>query len=82
MSDPKNGWKHEEAIINGIRLHWVEAGAGPLVVLLHGFPEFWYSWRHQIPALSSPHTVIKFGSAQLTAVAPNQCRARVMNRYF
>jgi pimeloyl-ACP methyl ester carboxylesterase len=34
-----------------IRLHYVEAGAGPLVVLLHGFPEFWYSWRHQIPAL-------------------------------
>ncbi|WP_044248281.1 alpha/beta fold hydrolase [Chondromyces apiculatus] len=36
---------------NGVRLHYVEAGEGPLVVLLHGFPEFWYSWRHQIPAL-------------------------------
>jgi pimeloyl-ACP methyl ester carboxylesterase len=33
-------------------LHYVEAGTGPLVVLLHGFPEFWYSWRHQIPALA------------------------------
>jgi pimeloyl-ACP methyl ester carboxylesterase len=36
----------------GIRLHYVEAGEGPLVVLLHGFPEFWYSWRSQIPALA------------------------------
>ncbi|MDP9405736.1 MAG: alpha/beta hydrolase [Actinomycetota bacterium] len=42
-----------ETTVNGIRLHWVEAGSGPLVVLLHGFPEFWYSWRHQIPALAA-----------------------------
>jgi pimeloyl-ACP methyl ester carboxylesterase len=35
-----------------LRLHCVEAGTGPLVVLLHGFPEFWYAWRHQIPALA------------------------------
>jgi pimeloyl-ACP methyl ester carboxylesterase len=40
------------AQVNGIRLHYVEAGEGPLVILLHGFPEFWYSWRHQIPALA------------------------------
>jgi pimeloyl-ACP methyl ester carboxylesterase len=39
--------------VNGIRLHCVEAGAGPLVVLLHGFPESWYAWRHQIPALAA-----------------------------
>lgn len=37
---------------NGIRMHIAEAGAGPLVVLVHGFPESWYSWRHQIPALA------------------------------
>jgi epoxide hydrolase 4 len=37
----------------GVRLHYVEAGEGPLVVLLHGFPEYWYSWRHQIPALAA-----------------------------
>ncbi len=36
----------------GIRLHYVEAGSGPLVILLHGFPEFWYSWRHQIAPLA------------------------------
>jgi hypothetical protein len=37
----------------GVRLHYVEAGSGPLVVLLHGFPEFWFSWRHQLPALAN-----------------------------
>ena len=37
---------------NGIRMHIAEAGSGPLVVLLHGFPESWYSWRHQLGALS------------------------------
>jgi pimeloyl-ACP methyl ester carboxylesterase len=36
----------------GVRLHYVEAGQGPPVVLLHGFPEYWYSWRRQIPALA------------------------------
>ena len=38
---------------NGIRLHLAEAGAGPLVMLCHGFPESWYSWRHQLPALAA-----------------------------
>jgi pimeloyl-ACP methyl ester carboxylesterase len=38
---------------NGTRLHVAEAGTGPLVVLCHGFPESWYSWRHQLPALAA-----------------------------
>ncbi len=38
---------------NGIRMHVAEAGAGPLVVLCHGFPESWYSWRHQLPVLAA-----------------------------
>lgn len=42
---------HRTEAVNGVVLHWVEVGEGPLVVLLHGFPEFWYSWRRQIPAL-------------------------------
>jgi epoxide hydrolase 4 len=55
ISAPQTGiaWKHQYAVVNGVRLHYVEAGSGPLVVLLHGFPEFWYSWRHQIPALAA-----------------------------
>src|SRR5213075_2453767 len=36
-----------------LELHVVEEGSGPLIVLLHGFPEFWYSWRKQIPALAA-----------------------------
>lgn len=43
--------RHGYADLSEVRLHYVEAGEGPLVVLLHGFPEFWYSWRAQIPAL-------------------------------
>jgi pimeloyl-ACP methyl ester carboxylesterase len=46
------GVVHETTTVNGIRLHYAEAGQGPPVVLLHGFPEFWYSWRHQLPALA------------------------------
>lgn len=38
--------------VSGTRIHCVEAGEGPLVLLVHGFPESWYSWRHQIPALA------------------------------
>jgi pimeloyl-ACP methyl ester carboxylesterase len=38
---------------NGIRMRVAEAGSGPLVILCHGFPESWYSWRHQLPALAA-----------------------------
>jgi pimeloyl-ACP methyl ester carboxylesterase len=48
---------------NGIRMHYVEAGSGPLIVLCHGFPESWYSWRHQIAALAE---------AGFRVVAPDQ----------
>jgi epoxide hydrolase 4 len=43
---------HHYADVGEVRLHYVEMGEGPLVVLLHGFPEFWYSWRFQIPSLA------------------------------
>ena len=47
------------AQIGGVQLHYAKAGDGEeLVVLLHGFPEFWYSWRHQLAALSGEYTVI------------------------
>ncbi|MEU5991972.1 alpha/beta hydrolase [Spirillospora sp. NPDC047418] len=42
------GWSHRYAKINGLDVHYVEEGTGPLVVLLHGFPHTWFSWRHQI----------------------------------
>ena len=47
-------WRHDTVETNGVRLHVVTAGPedGDPVVLLHGFPEFWYSWRHQLPALA------------------------------
>ena len=57
------GLTHQYATVNGIRMHWAEQGSGPLVVLLHGFPEFWYSWRHQMPALAA---------AGFRVVAPDQ----------
>jgi pimeloyl-ACP methyl ester carboxylesterase len=44
---------HRMVETNGIRLHLAEQGAGPLVVLCHGFPESWYSWRHQLAALAA-----------------------------
>lgn len=50
--------EHKFATVNGIKLHYVEQGAGELVILLHGFPEFWYSWRNQIPVLSKTHRVV------------------------
>lgn len=43
---------HRFVETNGIRMHIAEAGQGPLVLLLHGFPELWYSWRHQLTALA------------------------------
>jgi len=45
-------YKERFIAANGIRMHCAEAGSGPVVVLLHGFPESWYSWRHQLPALA------------------------------
>jgi pimeloyl-ACP methyl ester carboxylesterase len=50
-NDPR--WQHHFAKVNGVRLHYVAAGSGPLVLLLHGFPEFWYGWRRQILALAA-----------------------------
>jgi epoxide hydrolase 4 len=51
MVDLPSDLRHAYAELSGARLHYVEAGSGPLVILLHGFPEFWLSWRFQIPAL-------------------------------
>src|SRR5215203_193652 len=49
---PEGPWTHREVAANGARFHIAEMGEGPLVLLLHGFPEFWWAWRHQLPALA------------------------------
>src|SRR3712207_6621658 len=51
-------WWQGYARVNGLRMHYVEAGSGPLVVLLHGFPESWYMWRGVIPELSTRFHVV------------------------
>jgi epoxide hydrolase 4 len=50
-TDADTGLREGYAEIGDVELHYVEAGDGPLVVLLHGFPEFWYGWRQQIAPL-------------------------------
>jgi pimeloyl-ACP methyl ester carboxylesterase len=45
--------RHRTVETNGIHMHLAEQGEGPLVVLCHGFPESWYSWRHQLSALAA-----------------------------
>ena len=44
--------RFEFAEVNGVRLHYAARGSGPLVVLVHGWPECWYSWRHQLAGLA------------------------------
>jgi pimeloyl-ACP methyl ester carboxylesterase len=55
-------WAHRDVSANGVRLHAAEAGQGPLVLLLHGFPQFWWTWRHQLTGLAA---------AGLRVVAPD-----------
>jgi len=45
--------KHRFIQVNGIKMHIAEQGEGPLVLLAHGWPELWYSWRHVLPALAA-----------------------------
>jgi len=45
-------WKHADVFTGGVRLHVVRAGEGPAVLLVHGFPDFWFTWRYQIGALA------------------------------
>jgi epoxide hydrolase 4 len=52
------GLRHRFVEANGVRFHLVEAGSGPLVLLLHGFLDFWYGWREQIPVLAERFRVV------------------------
>ncbi|HEY9662381.1 MAG TPA: alpha/beta hydrolase [Allocoleopsis sp.] len=51
-------WQHGYVVTNGVRLHYVTQGEGELMLMLHGFPEFWYSWRHQIPVFARNYKVV------------------------
>ena len=51
-------FSHHTATVNGIQLHYVMGGKGDPVVLLHGYPQSWYEWRHVMPALAKNYTVI------------------------
>ena len=53
VSDGGTELREGYAEVGDVRLHYVEAGDGPLIVLLHGFPEFWYGWRRQIAPLAA-----------------------------
>ena len=52
------GVSHHDVSANGIRFHYAEAGAGEPLVLLHGWPQHWWMWRHQIPSLAERFRVI------------------------
>jgi len=58
MSLVERSWKHDYITSNGVKLHYVTQGEGPLMLMLHGFPEFWYSWRHQIPEFAKDFKVV------------------------
>ncbi len=49
---------HQYSDVNGVRLHYVSAGAGPLIIFLHGFPEFWYAWSAQLAEFARDHRVV------------------------
>ncbi len=49
---------HHYAKNGDVKLHYVSIGSGPVVILLHGFPDFWYTWRHQMDALAADHRVV------------------------
>ncbi|HBX37194.1 MAG TPA: alpha/beta hydrolase [Pseudohongiella sp.] len=49
---------HGYADNNGVRIHYATVGEGPLVVMIHGFPDFWYSWRHQMEGLQDDYQVV------------------------
>lgn len=50
--------QHGHADSNGVKIHYVTEGKGPLVVMIHGFPDYWYSWRAQIPELAKRFQVV------------------------
>lgn len=58
LSRPNGDWAHGVTPANGVAVHYVREGAGPPVFLLHGWPEFWWSWHRNIPELAADFDVI------------------------
>lgn len=58
MSVLEGSWQHAYITTNGVKLHYVTQGEGDLMLMLHGFPEFWYSWRNQIPEFAKDFKVV------------------------
>lgn len=56
--DEPEGWRHVQIPGDGVTLHGVAAGEGPLILFLHGFPEYWYAWRRQLAEFSSTHCAV------------------------
>ena len=50
--------EQHDADSSGVKIHYVALGKGPLIVMIHGFPDFWYTWRHQMSALSAHYRVV------------------------
>lgn len=58
MFYPNGAFRHRKDVVNGIALHSVVGGEGPAVLLLHGWPQTWWEWRHVMPKLAEHFTVI------------------------
>lgn len=77
------GWRSGRRFVNGITLHVVEAGPedGPPLILLHGFPEFWWAWRYQITPFAEQgyHVIVPDMRGYNTSDAPEEVEAYVLD---
>lgn len=58
MASAEPAWKDGYAEVNGVRLHFVEQGQGPLILFLHGFLEFWYAWKDMLAGFGCDHHAV------------------------
>jgi len=75
LSHPNRGWNHQFIEVNDVKLHFVREGQGQPLILLHGWPEFWWGWHRNIPALAEQFDVIApdlrgFGDTRVTSETP------------
>src|SRR5512132_421867 len=57
-SDVEDRVEHGYATNNGVKIHYASLGKGPLIVMIHGFPDYWYTWRDQMEGLSANYQVV------------------------